>query len=170
LICPFVKEWKNFETFEQFVNNKCLIVNDEGEELEEEFQQRIKSYREKQSYFQEKVTLVPFHPKFLRWYGLPKGMGVGATVQSYWGMVGRKSATTATATIIETESKVFGRQKVKIRFQKELEGRRLEQYVPIDWLVTITEKGPPLPDNAMHQAPYPTIAITRPKPRLRKKH
>ncbi|CAJ1951766.1 unnamed protein product [Cylindrotheca closterium] len=156
LICPFVKEWKEFDNFEKFVTNGCLVAsNTEVEEQDKE----IRRYEQKRQHFQNKITLVPFHPTFLRWRGLPEGMSIGTVVESHWGMVGSKSSTKASATIIETENKVFGKQKVKIRFHEEIEGRRSEQYVPIDWILPNGELGPPLPDNAMHRAPYPTIHL-----------
>ena len=153
LICPFVKEWVDFDSFEEFVNNGCVFSTSQVEQ-----QDKIQHYKNQHQQFQNKITLVPFHPKFLRWRGLPEGIGVGTVLESHWGMVGSKSASRATATIIETENKVFGKQKIKIRFHKELEGRRSEQYVHIDWILS-GKLGLPLPDNAMHRAPYPTIHL-----------
>ena len=43
----------------------------------------------------ERVTLVSFHPKFLRWRGLPDGISVGSIVQAHYGMIGQKSEQTA---------------------------------------------------------------------------
>lgn len=154
LICPFVKEWVDFDSFEKFVNNRCVVSTSQVEH-----QDKIQHYKDLHQEFQNKITLVPFHPKFLRWRSLPEGIGVGTVVESHWGMVGSKTATRATATIIETENKVFGKQKVKIRFHEELEGRRSEQYVPIDWILVSEKLGLPLPDNCMHRAPYPTIHL-----------
>lgn len=39
--------------------------------------------------------------------------------------------------------------------------RRREQYVPTDWIDVPEgeEEGEPLPDNAMHRAPYPTVHV-----------
>ena len=158
LICPFVKDWKDFGAFEAFVNGGCRVSQPNGVGgMQNDLEQTAIQREEYHQGYPDKITLVPFHPVFLRWKGLPKGMGVGTVVQSHWGMVGRKSANdTAPATIIETENKVFGRQKVKIRFHQEMEGRRMEQYVPIDW-IDHEQRGSPLPDNAMHQAPHPWI-------------
>jgi hypothetical protein len=140
IVCPDVAQWIEFKVFEDFVKSgiHCKLK-----------EQRI----------QEQYTFVAFHPEFLRWRGLPKGLEVGSVIKSHWGMIGRKSVgETATATIIETENKAFGLQKVKIRFHEVLEGRRQEQFVPIAW-IDHASNGPPLPDNIMHQTPYPTIHL-----------
>jgi len=116
----------------------------------------------------EGVTLVAFHPRFLRWRGLPGGVGVGSEVRSHWGAVGRKSADAAPATIVETNNGAFGMRKVKVRFRRDDstdEGaatqpqRRREQYVPTDWIVDLPGRGPQLPDNFMYRSPHATIHV-----------
>ena len=51
----------------------------------------------------------------------------------------------------------------RVRFRNAVEGRPDEQYVPIDWFVVDdgAPRGRPLPDNAMHRAPFPTIHLIR---------
>lgn len=146
LVCPHVKEWNEFSTFEQFVKHgiKQQIPHDEL----------------------DSVTLVAFHPGFLKWHALPPGVSIGSTVYSHWGMVGQKSPHAAKATIVELYNRAFGLRRVKIRFTEDFEGR-LEQYVPIDWIYTSKDEmirgqcstGAPLPDNFMYRSPYPTIHI-----------
>jgi len=149
IVCPYVKEWKDFKSFDEYVQFgiKDQLKNDT---------------------ILEDATLVVFHPKFCRWYGLPPNIGIGSEVQSHHGIIGQKSIQTATATIIETNNKAFGLRKVKVRFHNnnaKEEGSidRLEQYVPTDWIVFPEEqqctRRPILPDNSMHQSPYPTIHI-----------
>jgi hypothetical protein len=140
IVCPNVAQWNEFQVFQEFVQSGI--------------QSKLKDQR-----IQEQFTFVAFHPEFLRWRGLPKGLEVGSVIKSHWGMIGRKSAgETVTATIIETGNKAFGLRKVKVRFHEVLEGRRPEQFVPIEW-IDLASYGPPLPDNIMHQTPYPTIHI-----------
>lgn len=140
IVCPNVNEWSEFQSFEDFVGSGVFHAM-KDERLLNVF------------------TFVAFHPKFLRWRGLPNGLQVGSVIKSHWGMIGRKSVgETATATIIETENKAFGGRKVKVRFHQVLEGRRQEQYIPIEW-IEHASSGAPLPDNAMHQAPFPSIHI-----------
>jgi len=140
IVCPEVVIWKDFKVFEDYLTSG--IYRDlENSEMA-----------------QERITFVAFHPEFLRWRGLPKGLQVGSVVRSYWGFIGSKSTETAPATILETESKAFGQKKVKIRFRDTIEGRRQDQFVTIDW-IDHTDSGPPLPNNIMHRAPYPTIHL-----------
>lgn len=139
VVCPYVAAWKDFAAFDTWVASG---INEElkGESLD------------------DKVTLVSFHPGFLRWRGLPEGVEVGSVVQSYWGTAGRKSLHTSPATVIDTSNSVFGMQKIQVRFHESME----EQFVPIDWFAqSVSSVGPPLPDNAMHRAPHPTIHLIR---------
>eukprot|EP00930_Biecheleria_cincta_P087539 TRINITY_DN76762_c0_g1_i1.p1 TRINITY_DN76762_c0_g1~~TRINITY_DN76762_c0_g1_i1.p1 ORF type:complete len:408 (-),score=21.56 TRINITY_DN76762_c0_g1_i1:121-1221(-) len=139
VVCPYVETWNNFSVFEDWVD--CGIWDDlRGVNLDQH------------------ITLVSFHPEFLRWRGLPDGVGLGSVVQSYSGMPGRKSTHTAPATIIEIGCSMFGLRKVRVRFHDDMR----EQYVPIEWLAySVSRVGPPLPDNAMHRAPHPTVHIIR---------
>ena len=143
IVCPHMTTWKEFEPFDEFVQSGIK------QQLSDED-------------IVENVTLVAFHPQFLRWHGLPSEVGVGSTVQSHWGMIGQKSQQTANATIIETNNKAFGLRKVKVRFHDTVEGLgRKEQFVPTDWIdfTNVSSSPPPLPDNCMHRSPYPTIHI-----------
>ena len=145
VVCPHVKEWDDFREFGRFVSQGI--------------KQKIS-----QDQLLDKVTLVAFHPNFLKWYGLPPGIGVGSIVHSYWGTIGQKSANREEATIIEMENRAFGSRKIKLRFTNDIQGRQ-EQYVPVDWIDTSSDpcveniNGAPLPDNFMYQSPYPTIHI-----------
>lgn len=136
VVCPHVTGWQEFTSFEDWVAG--LEKSCEG------------------------LTLVPFHPDFLRWCGLPDGVGVGSVVVTHWGDdESTKSVGTAPATIIDSgDRNPFGMRKVLVRFHESLDGRTPEQFVPIDWLVH-SHRGAPLPDNGMHQAPHPTIHLIR---------
>lgn len=135
VVCPHVAGWLEFKTFEGRVT------------------QLAESYKS--------LTLVPFHPDFLRWRGLPDGVGVGSVVFTHWGFIGSKSAGTAAATIVDSGNmNPFGMRQVLVRFHESLEGRTQEQFVPIDWF-DHSHSGAPLPDNGMHQAPHPTIHLIR---------
>ena len=155
IVCPHIKAWEEFNVFDAFVRSG------------------IKQHLQNDSIMQN-VTLVAFHPKFNRWYGLPNGISVGTMVQSHYGIIGQKSLQTATATIIETNNKAFGLRKVKVRYHDALEGvSNQEQYVPTDWIdfsncktgdddIEEDERScnlPLLPDNIMHQSPHPTIHL-----------
>ena len=152
VVCPHVAAWKEFGAFEDWVRSG---INEESTEGEGESTRTGESIG-------ELLSFVPFHPEFVRWRGLPEGIGVGSVVNSYWGAFGRKSARTAPATVVDAGNKVFGRRKVKVRFHESVEGRPDEQFVPIGWF-DHTLSGLPLPDNAMHRAPYPTIHLIRNK-------
>ena len=142
IVCPHVGAWSDFQVFYDWVDGFNEELNGES--------------------IHDNLTFVSFHPKFLRWRGLPADIKVGSVVQSCWGVGGRKSIETAPATIVEAGNKVFGMQKVKVRFHDILEERRPEQYVPIDWFDhSVGSVRPPLPDNAMHRAPHPTIHLIR---------
>ena len=162
LICPHVKAWAEFQPFDDFIrsvasNNETTIPSE----------------------ILDHVTLVAFHPKFVRWHALPDGIGIGSIVQSHWGIFGKKSVRTATATIIETNNNAFGLRKVKVRFHDvdlilggcdTTNNRNQEQFVPTDWIdfsdenvalssAAVPSTPLPLPDNVMHRSPYPTIHI-----------
>jgi hypothetical protein len=124
---------------------------------------------ERKMLFQQ-VTLVSFHPQFLRWRGLAAGIQVGSMVQSHKGIAGgfsKKSIDVFPATVLETSNPVFGQCRIKVRFHRaddDDDVKTKEQYVPVDWIVVATSRvnsddddkrsslGPPLPDNAMHRA------------------
>eukprot|EP00928_Gymnodinium_smaydae_P072730 TRINITY_DN56032_c0_g1_i1.p1 TRINITY_DN56032_c0_g1~~TRINITY_DN56032_c0_g1_i1.p1 ORF type:complete len:388 (-),score=44.14 TRINITY_DN56032_c0_g1_i1:132-1247(-) len=139
VVCPNAAALQDFETFDAWVKA--------------DLQQELKNKQ-----LDDKITLVAFHPEFLRWRGLPDGVEVGSSVHSYWGTPGRKSLQTFPATIIDTSTSFFGNRKVKVRFDDGLG----ELYVPIEWLsCSVDSAGPVLPDNAMHRAPHPTVHLIR---------
>ena len=152
IVCPHISAWNDFQVFEQFLQSDDIYDG----------QPRV---------VDKELTLVPFHPNFLRWYGIPKGLNVGSVVEAHWGMIGKKSKEKAQATIVETQTKAFGSRRVKVRFHDVLEGRRQEQYIPIDWIHhhhhhhhhhdSCCQDRPILPDNFMHRTPYPTIHLIR---------
>ncbi len=161
VICPNVHEWnESFPTFDRFVSH----------DIWDQFEQDVNDDRNT-SIISDDITLVAFHPNFLRWHGLPDKIEKGSVVQSHYGIIGKKSVETAPATIVETCNKAFGMRKVKVRFHDACNARRQEQYVPTNWIsihpknmgevdaTDPSQRGPALPDNAMHQAPHPTIHI-----------
>jgi hypothetical protein len=154
IVCPNISLWnKDFQAFDKFVKSF------EADGIFEE------AHKDNHC----SVTLVSFHPKFLRWHGVPLGVQVGSTVQSHKGMAGfRKSSEVYPATILETASHMFGQRKVKVQFHSD----QKVQYVSVDWLKVRSTKnaanenrdceiGPPLPENLMHRSPYPTIHLIR---------
>jgi hypothetical protein len=156
VICPKVDEWnESFAAFEEFVDtfwSQTGVTMPDGSEECSELAQHI--------------TCVAFHPKFLRWRGLPEGIEVGKTVQVHKAVGGfQKSRELFPAIILETETKVFGRRRVRVKFQDDAS----TQYVPIEWCLFVNHdidtpnpmQGPPLPDNLMHQSPFPTIHLIR---------
>lgn len=181
VVCPYVKEWnESFLMFDRFVSHDIW-----DHRFEEQDDTLCSS---------DEITLVAFHPNFLRWHSLPDTITVGSVVQSHYGIIGKKSVETAPATIVETCNKAFGMRRVKVRFHDEetndggaaCNDRRQDQYVPTDWIsiqpnsnheddgsgnsdiitsdaaassAPPSQRGQALPDNAMHQAPYPTIHI-----------
>jgi hypothetical protein len=151
VVCPHVPAWNDdFQVFDDFV----------------------KKFPQQNSILFQHLTLVSFHPQFLRWRGLAAGIKVGSVVQSHKGIAGgfsKKSSNVFPATVLETNNPVFGQRRIKVRFHyhddDDLHDKK-EQYVPVDWLVDTDSSGssllgPPLPDNAMHRAPYPTIHLIR---------
>lgn len=161
VVCPNVGAWnQDFTAFDGFVRsfgtNAVLLSHSSSKE--EDAGSCLDLLQQ--------VTLVSFHPQFLRWRGLPSNIKVGSNVQCHKGMGGfQKSQHPFPATVMETSSSMFGLRRIKVRFNHD--GK--EQYVPIDWLVASQKCdqessgfiGPPLPDNVMHQAPYPTIHLIR---------
>ena len=161
VVCPHVPEWQDeFDNFDGYVRTfkaeQKDILASKDDKSDDKFDPNETSRL-------EQLTLVAFHPKFIRWRALPSNIGVGSVVHSHRGMCGfEKSLNLYLATIIETASSCFGKRKVKVRFEDD--GK--EQYVPIDWLTSDEDdsplpKGEQLPDNAMHRAPYSTIHLIR---------
>lgn len=140
VVCPHVRTWtEDFPLFDQFVRGINLNIEMGNEETLP---------------LSDHITLVAFHPRFIKWRGLPDCVGVGSHVFSFRNQgYGQKSADASAVTVTETRNPVFGKRKVKVRFDSD----QKEQYVPVDWLQV--EKGPLLPDNAMHQSPFPAIHL-----------
>mmetsp|Transcript_23458 Transcript_23458/g.52166 ORF Transcript_23458/g.52166 Transcript_23458/m.52166 type:complete len:427 (+) Transcript_23458:201-1481(+) len=213
VICPYVEEWKNdFETFRAFVENFGSACTDPNAKVDATEKQKNNDHRN------AGVTLVPFHPLFVRWRGLPEGIGTGSEVFCHKGLAGfGKSPGVFRATVLDPRPEAFGRRRVRVRFHDSdnncgnanrnniVDGKQqtatrrctVEQYVPVDWVVpdedtfnsssnNVVGNGndrrdvghnsrdpptktsgeglwhrPPLPDNAMHQAPYPVVHILR---------
>lgn len=157
VVCPHLVAWKNdFNAFDEFVRN--LFRNHHDHSCNGDYAQE--------------VTFVAFHPHFLRWRGLPEEITAGIVVQSHRRFGFQKSQEPSIATVTETNSALFGQRRVKVRFHDD----NKEQHIPTDWVVrqqgTSNNEigferdedsllGPPLPDNAMHRAPYPTIHLIR---------
>ena len=171
LICPRVPEWNDdFKAFDSFVN-MCTAAatqkqncNNKHKTSEEEQEEDMDTMD-----VMQQITLVSFHPRFLRWRGLPEKLHVGSIVQSYRPIKGgfQKSQEPYDATLLETCTKMFGRRKAKVQFHND----QKQYYVPNDWIVSSCfhnsssngddALGPELPDNAMHRTPYPTIHLIR---------
>ncbi len=178
IVCPNVTEWtSDFSAFEKYLkgcsNYTCSV------ERNENYEETQNTETTHTTDILSQVTLVPFHPKFLRWRGLPEGITVGSKAKCHRSQFGTnvKSSELYAATILEVNSRPFGRRRVKVRWEDEtldtidattkLRNRRNEQYIPIDWVVheirkeqSISgEERMELPDNMMHRSPYPTIHV-----------
>ena len=171
IVCPNVSEWNNdFTKFDTF-------VNDLPGEMKSFTKDKNMEYQDHDDNILQQVTLVAFHHKFLRWYGLPEGLTVGSKVWCHKRVFGtnKKSLKLYVATLLEVNSRPFGRRRLKVRYQpddndnsKATDGesqQKQEQYVPTDWIfpagddVNESTMRPELSDNMMHRAPYPTIHI-----------
>lgn len=220
LIIPNVVEWNScvhvFDTFVRKLSLGCYSNNNNPDNgLDENIadthhDNNNESSNAAFSQLQEDFTLVAFHPQFLRWRGLPEGVGVGSPVHAYKSVPGlfQKSSKAFPATILETNSRMFGRRRVKVQFQTQQQPQQSDdlgravvdadkassndcQYVPVNWCIfgdgsstknlqqqsvaegksnsagrsshnpLSTSFGPPLPDNAMHRSPFPTIHLIR---------
>ena len=159
VICPNVKAWKSdYVAFETFVKNfgKEEAHGSDIDPIQAEG-------------YGGAITLVPFHPQFLRWRGLPETIQRGSNVRCHKGLAGfSKSQVAHPATVIDLLPKGFGRRRIKVRFEDDDETytrKATEQCVPLDWVVLSESDSdndrPPLPDNLMHRAPYPVIHILR---------
>jgi hypothetical protein len=171
VICPHVKVWKSdFKAFEAFVKT----FGNKGNESEQQ----------PPTPPQAGIALVPFHPHFLRWRGLPETISAGSTVRCHRGLAGfSKSPEAHPATVLDLRPPGFGRRRVRIRFHDTPKGElepdpkremgNTEQCVPVEWVVLLDGCGtddlnknknyhrPPLPDNAMHRTPCPVVHILR---------
>ncbi len=151
VICPHVAEWNNdYTAFENFVTNfghdeesSCVVPKSRLQDPKNAF---------------GAITLVPFHPNFLRWKGLPETISTGSRIRCHKGLAGfAKSPAPHNAVVVDLIPRGFGRRRIKVRFDDDI-----EQCIPVDWVVlSDRETRPPLPDNLMHRAPYPTIHILR---------
>lgn len=187
IVCPNVTEWScDFLAFENYLKdfpkNACSLEQNENYKGTQTTASPQNNWGNETDIL-SRVTLVPFHPKFLRWRGLPEGVAVGSKVKCHKSQFGtnEKSSELYLATILEVNSRPFGRRRVKVRWiddhedetlscidaKTKLSNRRNEQYIPTDWVVHETQKEQldsrnermELPDNMMHRAPYPTIHV-----------
>lgn len=133
IACPYVAAWKDFHTFDGWMNSA-----------------RFREPELKAAELERKVSLVSFHPDFLRWRALPEDIKIGSAVQL---QIPQMQYAKVPATVIETNSTLVGVRKIRVRLP---DGS--ENCVPIAWLSNV---GSPIPDNAMHQAPHPTIHLIR---------
>ena len=157
VICPHVTEWENdYTAFEGFVKKF-------GREESSSYglSKHQSNYPRHSS---NAITLVAFHPAFLRWRGLPESISIGCTIRCHKGLAGfSKSPVAHTAIVVDLLPKGFGRRRIRVRFDDE-GSTSIEQCIPVEWVVLPeSEERPPLSDNLMHRAPYPTIHILRNK-------
>ncbi|CAE8607242.1 unnamed protein product, partial [Polarella glacialis] len=156
VVCPHVEAWRDFARFEDWEEVDDGVTFVEFRQL----QRRLKT-------LSSKVSFVTFHPAFLRWRSLPPGLGVGSQILAHYascpGPAGsRRSDEPKMATILSMDPRIVGVRHAALRFSGEMDQLRdLEQIVPVDWLVPDAPWGPPLPDNDMHRAPYPSLHIIR---------
>ena len=163
VVCPNINDWNT--SHDSASPNYASDENIDG--AFQKFQNFVRSLNSELQQEKIPVTLVAFHPQFLQWRDLPRGMDVGSTVQAHkmCGGIFQKSTKAFEAIILETQNPVFGLRKIKVRFHETTDdgtsSSRKEQYIPVDWLVLPSETplGEPLPDNLMHRSPYPTIHI-----------
>jgi len=158
VVCPHVTEWQNdFDGFDRFVQS---LKDDQANTMEGGGGGDDPGIP---NHTLDQLTLVAFHPNFIRWHALPNGVVVGSRVHCHRGMSGfEKSRGSHLAQIVEIDGSNFGKRKVKVRFECDDK----DQCVPIDWLVSDADgktlpRGEPLPDNEMHRAPHPTIHLIR---------
>lgn len=161
VVCPHVKTWVNdYRVFERFVRE---FGKEETLNIATCQEQPIGS-EQPNSEQVGAITLVPFHPQFLRWKGLPDTISNGSKILCHRGLAGfSKSPDVYPATVIELSPKGFGRRRIRVRFHED-QTKDKEQCIPLDWVQLSeleVEERPILPDNAMHRAPYPVIHILR---------
>ena len=149
VVCPHVAPWNDdFAPFDAFVQA------DLRHHLLDALATSTSTSSSGENDILEHVTLVAFHPRFLRWYDLPQDADVGSTVLAHHGYLGQKSSEAMLATIVEVNNPAFGKRKVKVRFHDSEEedvvssptggdgsnkGRnpRREQFIPTDWIVDV---------------------------------
>lgn len=149
IICPNVEAWKDFAAFEDWVawQQQGLVDDAAASQLRPEDHASL-----------ERCHLVTFHPKFARWHGFPPDVDpIGTRIHSYYHEEdGQRSCETWPATVIEDDAEVVGVRRLGVEFQ---DGP--EEIVPLEWTVQEGSRGPLLPDNAMHRAPFPTLHLIR---------
>ena len=157
LICPHMSSWnESFELFDEFIKTQQKLWKDR----EEAYDWNASSSAGATTLLSSYITLVAFHPDFIRWRGLPVGTKEGDVLFCRR----PKESNSSLATLKEECTKPFGRRKVKVHFHKDDATR--ECYVdPKDCELLVledtTQERPVLPDNAMHRSPYPTIHLIR---------
>eukprot|EP00747_Dinoflagellata_sp_TGD_P220588 gnl/TRDRNA2_/TRDRNA2_92547_c1_seq1.p1 gnl/TRDRNA2_/TRDRNA2_92547_c1~~gnl/TRDRNA2_/TRDRNA2_92547_c1_seq1.p1 ORF type:complete len:388 (+),score=51.80 gnl/TRDRNA2_/TRDRNA2_92547_c1_seq1:125-1288(+) len=141
IICPHIVEWRDFTVFQDWLywDIYDMYTRSEAQNL------------------QASVTLVPFHPEYLKWHALPADVQVGSTVQSYLKRLdGSRSFDTVPVEIVTTDPAVAGARRVGVRYNP---GERMTTLAIED--LAVDSIGPPLPDNYVHRSPYPTVHLIR---------
>lgn len=139
IICPHVAAWKSFSVFHAWHTQSELL---------------LRASRDTRH-----VSLVHFHPEFMLWRAFEEGNGVGSEVQSHY-ILGdgsatlRRSAEIVPAAIVQIEPPEVGARVLTVELPNGV-----MQNVPFEFCVS--NIGPPLLDNGMHRAPYPTIQLIR---------
>jgi hypothetical protein len=149
LVCPHTSTWQDdFGLFDEFVKTQQQL----WKEMEESGNDDIPS-------LSSNITLVAFHPLFIRWRGLPNGTKEGDILLCRK----PKKSYPSLATLLEESTRPFGRRKVKVQFHDD--GRKCfvdtKDCSLLPEQATDDNERPILPDNAMHRSPYPTIHLIR---------
>jgi Protein of unknown function (DUF1415) len=157
LICPHMSSWnESFELFDEFIKTQQQL----WKEREEAYDWNTSSSAGATALLSSHITLVAFHPHFVRWRGLPVGTKEGDVL-----LCRRPSVLNPSpATLKEACTKPFGRRKVKVHFHDHdatrecyVDPKDCEFLGPDD----TAQERPVLADNAMHRSPYPTIHLIR---------
>mmetsp|Transcript_33428 Transcript_33428/g.105944 ORF Transcript_33428/g.105944 Transcript_33428/m.105944 type:complete len:386 (-) Transcript_33428:89-1246(-) len=145
VVCPHVRAWQDFDTFSRCVGAGFGAGDADLNSLE------------------DYLALVAFHPAFLRWQALPPGVGVGSTVQAHWagpqdGRVFPPPMRLRPATLLDACPEHLGARNLAVQFDG---GHKM--VLPWEWVLPAAAAGhgQPLPDNAMHRAPHPTVHLLR---------
>ena len=148
VICPHVEAWKtDFEAFEAFVKEFGTHRSEGSTDREIASTDNDDDDNDDDSL--RAITLVPFHPRFVRWRGLPETIAAGSSVRCHRGLAGfSKSPEAHPATVVDPRPPGFGRRRIRVRFHGNpprggAGGRNgtAEQCVPVDWVVLESECG-----------------------------
>ncbi|KAG7348965.1 DUF1415 domain containing protein [Nitzschia inconspicua] len=180
LICPNVPQWNaSLDVFDDFVQTIGRNKRPNKEQKEcIQYDSAEDNLKETLSRMQQNISLVTFHPQFLRWRGLPDGIDVGITILAHKSTGGlfQKSHEVFPATILETTNRVFGRRRIKVQFHPQQQQRQATdlvepavrsadtQYVPVEWCVfdvnTNKDTNIPNPDTKSRQQDIPTSSLS----------